>query len=163
MRNKVIYFKNKTYLNGFIIVKRTGGDYSMVYDLEKEKREAVDAGNRALRSLRAAQNNLNSAKNWGLWDMFGGGFISTMAKHSKMDRAKQNMEQARYDLRNFSRELNDVNIACHLDIETDDFLSFADWFFDGFVVDWMVQDRINQASRQVAEAIRRVEGILRQL
>ncbi len=95
--------------------------------------------------------------------MFGGGFISTMAKHSKMDRAKQNMEQARYDLRNFSRELNDVNIACHLDIETGDFLSFADWFFDGFVVDWMVQDRINQASRQVAEAIRRVEGILRQL
>ena len=95
--------------------------------------------------------------------MFGGGFISTMAKHSKMDRAKQNMEQARYDLRNFSRELNDVNMACHLDIETGDFLSFADWFFDGFVVDWMVQDRINQASRQVAEAIRRVERILRQL
>ena len=63
----------------------------------------------------------------------------------------------------FSRELNDVNMACYLDIETGDFLSFADWFFDGFVVDWMVQDRINQASRQVAEAIRRVEGILRQL
>ena len=95
--------------------------------------------------------------------MFGGGFISTMVKHSKMDQAKQNMEEARNDLRNFSRELNDVNMTCHLDIETGDFLSFADWFFDGFVVDWMVQDRINQASRQVAEAIRRVEGILRQL
>ena len=95
--------------------------------------------------------------------MFGGGFISTMVKHSKMDQAKQNMEEARNDLRNFSRELNDVNMACHLDIETGDFLSFADWFFDGFVVDWMVQDRINQASRQVAEAICRVEGILRQL
>ena len=135
----------------------------MAYDLEKEKREAIEAGNRALRRLREAQNNLNSAKNWGIWDMFGGGFISTMAKHSKMDRAKQNMEQARYDLKNFSRELNDVNIACHLDIETGDFLSFADWFFDGFVVDWMVQDRINQASRQVTEAIRRVEGIVRQL
>lgn len=144
-----------------LAVKVRGG--IMAYDLEKEKREAVDAGNRALRSLRDAQDNLNSAKNWGLWDMFGGGFISTMAKHSKMEKAKQNMEQARYDLRNFSRELNDVNIACHLDIETGDFLSFADWFFDGFVVDWMVQDRINQASRQVAEAIRRVEEILRQL
>lgn len=121
----------------------------MTYDLEKEKQEAIDAGNRALRSLREAQGNLNSAKNWGIWDMFGGGFISTMAKHSKMDRAKQNMEQARYDLRNFSRELNDVNMTCHLDIETGDFLFFADWFFDGFVVDWMVQDRINQASRQL--------------
>ena len=135
----------------------------MAYDLEKEKREAIDAGSRALRSLRAAQDNLNSAKNWGIWDMFGGGFISTMVKHSKMDQAKQNMEEARNDLRNFSRELNDVNMTCHLDIETGDFLSFADWFFDGFVVDWMVQDRINQASRQVEEAICRVEGILRQL
>ncbi len=131
--------------------------------MDKERREAIDAGNRALRSLKEAQNNLDSAKNWGLWDMFGGGFISTMAKHSKMDSAKQNMEQAKYDLRNFSRELDDVNMTCHLDIETGDFLSFADWFFDGLVVDWMVQDRIKQASGQVAEAIRRVEGILRQL
>ena len=34
----------------------------MTYDLEKEKREAIDAGSRALRSLRAAQDNLNRAK-----------------------------------------------------------------------------------------------------
>ena len=94
----------------------------MTYDLEKEKREAIDAGSRALRSLSAAQVNLNSAKNWGIWDMFGGGFISTMVKHSKMDQAKQNMEEARNDLRNFSRELNDVNMTCHLDIETGDLL-----------------------------------------
>ena len=135
----------------------------MAYDFEKEKREAADAGNRALRSLKAAQENLDSAKNWGIWDMLGGGFISTMAKHSKMDRAKENLARARSDLKNFSRELQDVNMACHLDIETGDFLSFADWFFDGFVVDWMVQDRINQASRQVEEAIHRVEGVLNQL
>lgn len=135
----------------------------MAYDFEKEKREAADAGNRALRSLKAAQENLSSAKNWGIWDMLGGGFIATMAKHSKMDRAKENLAKARSDLKSFSRELQDVNMACHLDIETGDFLSFADWFFDGFVVDWMVQDRINQASRQVEEAIHRVEIILRQL
>ena len=135
----------------------------MSYDMEKEKREAIDAGHRALRSLREARENLSGAKNWGLMDMIGGGLISTMAKHSKMDRAKENMEQARYDLRNFSRELNDVNMTYHLNIETGDFLSFADWFFDGLVVDWMVQDRINQAARQVDEAISRVEDILRQL
>lgn len=35
----------------------------MEYNLEKEKREAMEAGQRALRSLQAAQNNLNSAKN----------------------------------------------------------------------------------------------------
>lgn len=135
----------------------------MTYDLQKEKREAVDAGYRALRSLQAAQDNLDSAKNWGLWDMFGGGVISTMLKQSKMDSAKQNMEQAKYDLREFSQELRDVSISYDLDIETGDFLSFADWFFDGFFVDWMVQDRINKAREQVSEAIRQVEDILRRL
>ena len=128
----------------------------MGYDIEKEKREAIEAGRRALNSLQAAKENLNSAKNWGMVDMFGGGFFTTMLKHSKMDQAK-------YDLRNFSRELNDVNMACNLNIDTGDFLSFADYFFDGFVVDWVVQDRINNAKRQVEEAIRRTESIVNQL
>lgn len=123
----------------------------------------IRAGERALASLREAQNNLNSAENFGIWDMVGGGFVSTMAKHSKMNRAKENMEKARYDLRDFCRELKDVNIVGHLDIETGDFLDFADYFFDGILVDWMVQDKINQASRQVEEAICRVEGILKQI
>ena len=68
-----------------------------------------------------------------------------------------------YDLRSFSRELNDVNMACNLNINTGDFLSFADYFFYGFVVDWVVQDRINNAKRQVEEAIRRTESIVSQL
>ena len=65
----------------------------MGYDIEKEKREAIEAGHRALNSLGAAKENLNSAKNWGLVDMFGGGFFSTMLKHSKMDQAKQKIFQ----------------------------------------------------------------------
>lgn len=135
----------------------------MAYDLQKEKREAIAAGQRALNSLRAAQNDLDSAKNWGLWDMFGGSFFSTMIKRSKMDAAKGNMEQAKYDLQIFSRELRDVSVSCNLEMETGDFLSFADWFFDGFIVDWMVQERIGKARSQVAEAIWQVENILRRL
>lgn len=80
-----------------------------------------------------------------------------------MDQAKQNMEQAKYDLQNFSRELNDVNMTCNLNINTNDFLAFADYFLDGFVIDWMVQDRINKAKQQVREAIRRTENIIDQL
>ena len=36
----------------------------MGYDIEKEKREAIEAGRRALNSLQAAKENLNSAKIW---------------------------------------------------------------------------------------------------
>ena len=80
-----------------------------------------------------------------------------------MDQAKQNMEQDKYDLQNFSRELNDVNMACNLNINTNDFLAFADYLLDGFVIVWMVQDRINKAKQQVREEIRRTENIIDQL
>lgn len=132
----------------------------MAYDFEKERMEAIAAGNRALQSLRAAKSNLDSAKNWGIWDMLGGGFISSMVKRSKMDNAKQDMEQAKKDLKSFSKELQDVSRVINLNIETGGFLSFADYFFDGFVVDWMVQDQINNARVQVNEAIEKVEEII---
>ena len=80
-----------------------------------------------------------------------------------MDQAKQNMEQDKYDLQNFSRELNDVNMACNLNINTNDFLAFADYLLDGFVIDWMVQNRINKAKQLVREEIRRTENIIDQL
>ena len=135
----------------------------MAYDLEKEKQEAIDAGERALRSLNAAKENLNSAGNWGIVDMLGGGFFTTMMKRSKMDQAQEQMDQAKYDLQNFSRELQDVTMNCDLNIEIGNFLSFADYFFDGFFVDWMVQDKIDRAKDQVAEAIRQVERVMDQL
>ena len=85
----------------------------MEYNVEKEKREAIEAGQRALNNLHTARENLNSAKNWGLVDMFGGGFFTTMMKQSRMDQAKRNMDLAKLALRNFSKELKDVNIACN--------------------------------------------------
>ena len=39
----------------------------MGYDIEKEKREAIEAGQRALSGLRTAEENLNSAKKIGAW------------------------------------------------------------------------------------------------
>ena len=53
------------------------------YNYEKERREAIEAGQRALNSLRAAQKELESARNWGLVDLFGGGFISSDAETGK--------------------------------------------------------------------------------
>ena len=63
--------------------------------MNKEVREAINAGERALYSLREAQNNLQSAKNWGIFDMFGGGFLADVMKHSKMNNASTYMENAK--------------------------------------------------------------------
>lgn len=135
----------------------------MAYDFYKETQEAISAGERALSSLRNAQNELSSAKNWGLFDMLGGGFVSTLVKHGKMDNAKRYMEQAKYDLNSFSRELRDVNMSVNLNIDTHDFLTFADFFFDGLVADMLVHSKINEIREQVHDAICHVESLLTEL
>ncbi len=134
-----------------------------MYDYEKERLEAVSAGQRALDSLNLAKNELNSAKNWGIVDLIGGGFLSTLCKRSKMDQAQSYMDDAKSDLKRFQKELSDITDESNLNVQTGDFFTFADYFFDGLAVDWLVQDRINQAREQVDEAISRVEGILAQL
>ena len=131
--------------------------------MRREMKEALDAGERALSSLRNAQEKLNSAGNWGLFDMFGGGLFSTIMKRSKMDDAQQLMEAAKTDLKRFQRELKDVNIPLDLRMKVGSFLSFADFFFDGFVADYLVQSKISEAKEQVSDAIIRVEQILNEL
>lgn len=132
-------------------------------DYQREVNEAIQAGNAALRSLQQARESLNSAGNWGIVDLLGGGLLSTFAKHSKMNDAERQIEQARSDLRRFRKELADVDAFADIHIETGDFLAFADYFFDGLIADWMMQSRINDAKRQVDNAIQKVETVLRRL
>ena len=129
--------------------------------IDRERQEAIDAGECALDSLYGFRKELESAGNWGLLDMFGGGMFTTFVKHSKMNDAQRYMERAKRDLAAFSRELADVSET--LNINSGDFLTFADYFFDGFVADMMVQSRIHDAQRQVDDAIYRVESILSRL
>ena len=129
--------------------------------IDRERQEAIVAGERALDSLYGVRKELESAGNWGLLDMFGGGMFTTFVKHSKMNDAQRYMERAKRDLAAFSRELADVSET--LNINSGDFLTFADYFFDGFVADMMVQSRIRDAQRQVDDAIYRVESILSRL
>ena len=126
------------------------------YLQRKEVREALAAGQEAL-------GYLNSAGNWGLVDLFGGGLLSTFVKHAKMNDAEELVQQARGALRRFQKELMDVDNVPEFHIETGDFIAFADYFFDGLIADWLVQSRISDAKQQVDHAIRKVNDILGQL
>lgn len=129
-------------------------------DYEKERQEAIIAGERALDSLYEAQNQLRKARNWGIYDILGGGFISSLIKHSKIDNARTCIERAKYDLQCFNRELRDVSYDISVDVG--DFLTFFD-LMDGFFADLLVQSRISDASRRIEDAIYRVQDILSHL
>lgn len=133
-------------------------------DYNRELNEAIVAGERAKESLEDALDVLNSARNWGLWDMFGGGgLITSLIKHSKMEKASDLIEDAKENLRQFGKELGDIEEYADVDLSTGDFWGFADWFFDGFFSDWAMQNRINDARDQVRRAIDKVDDVLRRL
>ncbi|MBO4409893.1 MAG: hypothetical protein J5775_03980 [Spirochaetales bacterium] len=129
-------------------------------DNEKERQEAIYAGERALDSLTAAQNELRKARNWGFYDLLGGGFFSSLIKHSKIDNARSCIERAKYDLQVFNRELRDV--SCDLNVDIGELLTFFD-LMDSFFADLLVQSRIADASRRIEDAIYKVRDILRRL
>lgn len=135
----------------------------MEFIRDKETREAVGAGERALSSLREAERQLNSAGNWGLVDIFGGNTISGLVKHMKVNNASRCVDDARRDLAVFRDELGDIRDIEGLNVDIDGFLTFADFFFDGFVADIFVQSKIRKGQQEVKEAIRRVEDILQAL
>lgn len=137
--------------------------YNSTYDRDKEIREAIRAGERALDSLKEAQRQLQSAGNWGLIDIFGGNTISGLMKHMKINNASRCIDDARRDLAYFRDELGDIRDIENLNVDIGGFLTFADFFFDGFVADIFVQSKIRKGKEQVREAIWRVEDILRAL
>lgn len=131
--------------------------------IRQEIQEAIYAGERALASLESAQEELRSARNWGIYDMLGGGLLGTLIKHSKIDNASDCLQEAQAHLQAFERELQDVQGIGAIDIEIGDFLTFADYFFDGLLVDYMVQTKINEARSQTEQAIVYVTRLLDEL
>ena len=121
-----------------------------------EIQEAIDAADRALRSLERARDSLHSAKGWGVFDMLGGGFFSTWVKHSNMNEAETALADVQAALREFSKELDDVDEMIDLSFNNADLLTVADYFLDGFFTDFLMQGRIN-------DVITNVEGTMDQV
>lgn len=123
--------------------------------------EAIAAGSDALNTAQAILDELGDAEGWATWDLIGGGLISDLAKHSHLDSAQNNVALLQSQLRRFKTELADVGSSVSgLQVNIDGFMRFADYFFDGLFVDWMVLDRIQQSTDQVEETYARIKGVL---
>lgn len=129
----------------------------------QELNEADREGQYLLDALERAEKALSSAGNWGVYDMMGGGMISTHIKRSRMDDAQVAIMDAGRRLRRFQKELEDVKMAVNTELHLGGLLSFADYFFDNLFVDWMVQDKIRKAETQVKDGLSAVRSTMRVL
>ncbi|MDD4011060.1 MAG: hypothetical protein PHI83_02845 [Sphaerochaetaceae bacterium] len=129
----------------------------------KEVNEALLAGQRVLDSLDKASRYLDKARTWGVIDIIGGGFISGLMKHSNLSDAQACLNGVKRDMEDFKRELRDVSMVCDFDVEIGTFLTFADFFWDGLIADFMVQSRINETRRNVEQARAKVVAMMNSL
>jgi len=129
-------------------------------DYEKERREAIAAGNRALSSLEYAKGQLSGARTFGILDILGGQSFTSLFKHIKIDNARRGIEQAKRDLMLFNNELCDLSLNLNIDIGT--FLTICD-FMDSFIADVWVQSKIAEAQREIDQAILEVKSALNRI
>lgn len=132
----------------------------------KEITEAIAAGNDVIAGLEQVIQSLESAESWGTWDIFGGGLLSTAVKHSRIDDARSEISDVQTRMSQFKRELADVQKSVELQIEIGELESFADFFFDGLIIDWIVQSKIVQslersetAKGMIIEAVKELEDL----
>lgn len=129
----------------------------------KEVKEAINAGKNASGALSQMMEPLDSARNWGIWDMLGGGFFTDMVKHSKIDDANKMSYDVQQCLKKFQKELNGVNEFTDITVDIGSFATFADFFFDGLFADWFVQSKINESISNLDNANTKVGDIIEDL
>ncbi|MBS6500386.1 MAG: hypothetical protein KH415_01890 [Clostridium sp.] len=111
----------------------------------KEIQEALFEGDKLIPYIDKAISNLNSAQNWGIYDMIGGDFIATMAKRSKMDDASKSINSIKVMLNRYNAELKDLSDEINVNLNLDSMSSIFDYLFDNFFTDYFVQGKINSA------------------
>lgn len=132
----------------------------------KEVLEAKVVANEVLGLLENVKKELKSAQTWGLFDIIGGGFFSSLIKHDKIDRAEYEIRQVQSGLIRLQKELGDINVTLDAHLNISSFDRFLDIAFDNIFSDWMTQSKIRDSLKQVEQTIvevQRVKATLEQI
>lgn len=111
----------------------------------KEIQEAIFEGNKLVPYIDEAISHLNSAQNWGIYDMLGGDFLATMAKRSKMEDASKSINDIKIMLNRYNTELSDLSDEISISLNLNSFDGIMDYIFDNFFTDYFIQGKINSA------------------
>ena len=86
-----------------------------------------------------------------------------MAKHSRLERAQQKLEVLQTRLRSFKTELADVQFDANLQMKLDGLTYFADWFFDGLIMDSMIVNEISKRKDKLVGIKEQIYAVMTEL
>lgn len=141
----------------------TAERHGVLTDFLRELDEALWAGQVAKAALAGLHDCLAKAQALGKLDMLG--LASNWVKFEHIGGAQRHASSANRALSRFSMELTDVQSRHHaeLTLEISHLATFADYFIDDMISDWVVQCRIDKSHRSAGIARTRVSRTLRAL
>ena len=117
----------------------------------------------ARRLLEQAYEQASSARGWGIVDMFGGGLITTVVKHNKMNGAQETINRARPLLKRLSALVGQIGLDSGLDDRRPGGVATFFDFSDDFFGELFVQSRIGDMRVNLEHAISKLRALERQL
>ena len=126
-------------------------------------KETLETGQVALETLKQAQIKLDSVKSWITIDGFGGSFLISIVKHSKIEETLQVLEETKKNVRRFQLQLKTIELPMGVKKDVGIFVSFATFFLDGTVETYLVKERVNDVTEQLDDAVEMIEAICRNI
>lgn len=116
-----------------------------------EINEALQAGGKLVEKINYIEDRLSKAKTWGFIDLFSdSGLLTSVFKHKRLHEAQDEINNLKYLIDNFNKELNDVKVDGVLDnVTMDQFTELCDWLFDGLIVDVYTLSKISDSKTQL--------------
>ena len=116
---------------------------------EVQVNQAINLTNQLIAELDQAERQLASARNWGFVDILGGGIITDLIKHSKLNNAKSSMDRVQYLLQELRRVLGGISMPGDYSMNVGGLATFADFFFDSGIVDAYMTMQIMSSLNEV--------------
>ncbi|WP_353948630.1 hypothetical protein ABNN70_02325 [Sporolactobacillus sp. Y61] len=127
----------------------------------RKYKEAIAAGDRARVSLEGAIESLKYTKQLSAADPARGEMMITNRTEARHSRDE--IHEAQHNLRLFENELHDIRVLTARELEESGLLTFADYFFDGFVTDWFVHEQIRESEAMTYQTLRETKKMIRDL
>ena len=113
-------------------------------DMNKELKDVKDQAEIVRTLIEQALEKIDSARNWGLYDIFAGGMISSMVKRGRMKESNQLMEEIERALQRLQKEYGDINLELPEQLNLD-----FDVWFDNIFTDLSVQSNLKKRREQL--------------
>jgi hypothetical protein len=142
-------------------LERLGGDVAArhaaatarLLELRREQKQTermVEFGRDAESALMQARDRLGRASSWATVDLFGGGPLAGLGKHTRFDEARTHLLRAQRAIQEIAIGLRgEARALANLDIGIG--MRLADLLLDGFLVDLLTGHTIRSAQERVRD------------